>query len=166
LTDRLSTHVLAGARRSDWLAMSGQAGGPVRLGKVSDVTPKLAHVGYLKFYITSGEAFQGHSPAAAARLSIPEEHGQVRQDAETRMVSSDIGKQASGMPRRVVRTPGKQRVDASHLRRASNGAGDGSGRPWACRSQVKPSTFHFERVYCDLPFGKPIRQITLRSPGP
>ena len=91
MSDKPLTAVLTGVKRGDWLAMSEHAGGPVRLGKVSDVTPKLAHVGYLKFYITSGEAFQGHCPSASARLSTPEERGQVRQDAETRMASSDFG---------------------------------------------------------------------------
>jgi hypothetical protein len=91
MTDKPLTAVLTGVKRGDWLAMSGYSGGPVRLGKVSDVTPKLAHVGYSKFYITSGEAFQGHCSTASARLSTPEEHGQVRQDAESRMTSSDFG---------------------------------------------------------------------------
>jgi hypothetical protein len=91
MTDRPFTEVLAGVRRGEWLVMSEYAGGRMRLGKVSDLTAKLAHVGYSKFYIATGKAFQGQSPTASARLGTPEEHRRVGQDAETRMASSDFG---------------------------------------------------------------------------
>jgi hypothetical protein len=69
MTDKPLMAVLTGIRHGDWLAMSEYAGGPVRLGKVSDVTPKLVHFGYSKFYMTSGQTFQGRSPTASVRLS-------------------------------------------------------------------------------------------------